>query len=362
MIKYLGSKRTLVPRILDLVNQESGGAPCTVLDLFSGTSRVGQALKRAGHRVIANDHNAYAHVLATCYVQADLERWQDDAAKLVAEFNALAASPGYFTKTFCEDSRFFQPRNGARVDAIRNAIAAKGLEPELEAIMLVSLMEAADRVDSTTGVQMAYLKSWAPRASQELRLRVPELIPRVAHGPCEAHRLEASDAAAKLQADIAYLDPPYNQHSYLSNYHIWETLVTWDHPAAYGVACKREDCRVRKSPFNIRSTFAAAMGRVLASLSAPRLVISFSDEGFITAAGMEQLIRDSLGSEPLAIDVHSTDYKRYVGAQIGIYNPSGEKVGKVSHLRNREFFFVVKRGAAAASAPTAPATARPLEV
>ena len=85
MIKYLGSKRTLVPRILDLVNQESGGEPCTVLDLFSGTSRVGQALKRAGHRVIANDHNAYAHVLATCYVQADLERWQDDAAKLVAE-------------------------------------------------------------------------------------------------------------------------------------------------------------------------------------------------------------------------------------------------------------------------------------
>ncbi|MCX5690674.1 MAG: DNA methyltransferase, partial [Planctomycetota bacterium] len=120
--------------------------------------------------------------------------------------------------------------------------------------------------------------------------------------------------------------------------------------------------RVRKSPFNIRSTFATAMGRVLASLSAPRLVISFSDEGFITAAGMEQLIRDCLGSEPLTIDVHSTDYKRYVGAQIGIYNPSGEKVGKVSHLRNREFFFVVKRGAAAASASTAPATARPLEV
>lgn len=34
------------------------------------------------------------------------------------------------------------------------------------------------------------------------------------------------------------------------------------------------------------------------------------------------------------------DSKRYVGAQIGIYNPDGEKVGKVSHLRNLEYLVV----------------------
>lgn len=60
---------------------------------------------------------------------------------------------------------FFHPKNGERIDAIREAIAAKNLDPELEAILLTSLMEAADRVDFTTGVQMAYLKRWAPRAS-----------------------------------------------------------------------------------------------------------------------------------------------------------------------------------------------------
>ena len=37
------------------------------------------------------------------------------------------------------------------------------------------------------------------------------------------------------------------------------------------------------------------------------------------------------------------DFKRYVGAQIGIYNPRGEKVGVVSHLRNREFLYVASR-------------------
>ena len=35
------------------------------------------------------------------------------------------------------------------------------------------------------------------------------------------------------------------------------------------------------------------------------------------------------------------DFKRYVGAQIGIYNPQGEKVGAISHLRNKEVLFIV---------------------
>ena len=72
MIKYIGSKRLLLPRILDAVR---AAAPpgATVADLFSGTARVGHALKAAGYRVLANDHNAYAHTLATCYVQADAE-------------------------------------------------------------------------------------------------------------------------------------------------------------------------------------------------------------------------------------------------------------------------------------------------
>ncbi len=162
MIKYLGSKRLLVPAISRLV----AALPEVreVLDLFSGTSRVGHALKAQGYRVTANDHNAYAATLARCYVQADRERWYTPAERLVRELNALPGRAGYFTETFCVQSRFFQPSNGERVDAIRDAIADKALPPELEAVLLVSLMEAADRVDSTTGVQMAFLKDWAPRA------------------------------------------------------------------------------------------------------------------------------------------------------------------------------------------------------
>ena len=354
MIKYLGSKRTLLPTILDAVARSlsecslpASHAP-SVLDLFSGTSRVGHALKRAGYRVLANDHNAYAHVLATCYVQADAEDVLDDAAKLVREFNALKGTPGggYFTHTFCERSRYLHPKNGQRVDAIREAIVRKGLEPELEAVMLVSLMEAADRVDSTTGLQMAYLKSWAPRASNLLALRVPDVLPRASAGKGVATCLDALDAARTLEADIAYIDPPYNQHSYLGNYHVWESLVRWDKPEVYGVACKRVDVKERRSPFNSRRECAAVLRKVLEAVRARVIILSFSDEGFITREDLETLLRETRGPAALR-EVIETDYARYVGAKIGIYSPRGEKVGTVGKLRNREMVFVVNRDAGA---------------
>ena len=334
MIKYLGSKRLLVPAILQLVGALPGVS--TVVDLFSGTSRVGHALKGAGYRVVANDHNAYAATLARCYVQADRERLLGPATRLIAELNGLSGVPGWFTDTYCVRSRFFQPQNGARVDTIRDAIATKGLEPELEAVLLVALMEAADRVDSTVGVQMAYLKQWAPRAANPLLLRVPALLAAAPAGRGEAHELDAEAAAQQLSADLFYLDPPYNQHKYLGNYHIWESLVRWDRPETYGVACKRVDVRDRPSAYNQKHGIAPALARVIASARCRYLLVSFSNEGYLDRAALEAML-----TTRGRVRVVEHDFRRYVGAKIGIYNPAGEKVGTVGHTRNQELMFLV---------------------
>jgi adenine-specific DNA-methyltransferase len=353
MIKYLGSKRLLLPQIV----RAASALPDVrrVLDLFSGTSRVGHALKRAGFEVVANDHLAYAATLARCYVQADAERWRDEAERLLRELSLVPPSPGYFTETFCERSRFFQPQNGARVDAIREAIALRALPPELEAIALVSLMEAADRVDSTTGVQMAYLKQWAARAKNPLELRMPAILP----GQGLALELEAEVAAAEVEVDLAYLDPPYNQHRYVGNYHNWETLVRWDKPEVYGVACKSVATREVKSPFNSKRAIREGFRRVIERVRARHLLVSFSDEGYL---GRDELIE--LLATRGAVEVVEIDFKRYVGAQIGIFNPSGERVGKVSHLRNKELLFVVSPDgdAAARAARAVRDEARPRDV
>jgi len=330
MIKYIGSKRVLVPRLLAAVRALPHVH--SVLDLFSGTARVGHALKQTGYRVTANDHLAYAHALACCYVQTDARKLRRPAGRLIAELARVPGRAGYFTETFCVRSRFVHPRNGERVDAIREAIAKWNLPPELEAVLLTSLMEAADRVDSTTGLQMAYLKSWAPRALKALELRMPELLP----GPGTAAQLEAVDAAARFEADVAYLDPPYNQHSYLGNYHVWESLVRWDKPATYGTACKRIQCRAYHSPFNSKRRIHGALRDVLAALRTKWLIVSFNNEGYLSRAQLEELLA-ARGH----VEVAEIDFKRYVGAQIGIYNPHGEKVGRVGHLRNKEYLYLV---------------------
>src|SRR5207247_79042 len=99
-------------------------------------------------------------------------------------------------------------------------------------------------------------------------------------------------------------------------YHVWESLVRWDKPAVYGVACKRIDCRERKSAFNSRAGLREALSRVVASLDAPLLLVSFSDEGYLMRCEMEALL-----SARGRVTVFERDYKRYVGAQIGIHNP-----------------------------------------
>jgi adenine-specific DNA-methyltransferase len=334
MIKYLGSKRVLVPTLLALVAELDGVR--SVLDLFSGTSRVGHALKRAGYRVVANDHNAYAATLARCYIEAD-DTLAPEAERLIAELRRLPGRAGYVTQTFCVESRFFQPKNGERIDAIRARIAELALPPTLEAVLLTSLMEAADRVDSTTGVQMAFLKQWAPRAHNDLELRLPELLPRSPHGPGRARQDEAIDAADE-EVDLAYLDPPYNQHRYHGNYHVWETLVRGDAPETYGVAKKRIDARQRRSPFNSRVDFASALAAVLERVRARHLILSFSDEGFLARPDAEAML-GRLGR----VRVVEREHKRYVGAQIGIFNPAGQKVGEVSHLTNKERIYLVSR-------------------
>ncbi len=336
MIKYIGSKRTLLPSILAVAR--AFPELHSVADVFSGTSRVGHALKRAGLRVVANDHNAYAHCLAQCYVAADLEDVRAPAEQLLRELAALPGRSGWFTQTYCIDARFIQPHNGERVDAIREEIERKGLPPILRAVILTSLMEAADRVDSTCGLQMAYVKQWAPRSYNPLSLRMPDVLPAVAHGPCEALGLDANEAVRRMDVDVAYIDPPYNQHSYLSNYHIWESLVLWDKPEVYGVARKRIDCRERKSEYNSRRHHLTAFEDLVAATRAPLLVVSFNNEGYQSRPELERLLA-SHGQ----VFVVTKDFKRYVGAQIGVYDPGGNKVGQVSHLRNEEYIYLVAR-------------------
>ena len=343
MIKYLGSKRRLVP-VLARICQASGAT--TALDLFTGTTRVAQAFKAHGAHVTAVDSARYAHTFARTYIETDAGATDAGALQAaITHLNGLPGTPGYVTETFSHQARFFQPHNAARIDAVRDAIDSEYAGSPLYPLLLTSLIEAADRVDSTTGVQMAYVKQWAPRSAKPLQLRVPELL----EGPGRAIQGDAVELTSPSAAgsglghfDLAYLDPPYNQHRYFTNYHVWETLVAWDAPEAYGVARKRVDARdpSTHSAFNSKRAMPEALAAVVQSVDCDLLVLSYNNESWLGLEELTAMCTDGGRSGRRHVATLAFDSARYVGARIGIFDPSGRKVGRVGHLSNKELLVI----------------------
>lgn len=332
MIKYLGSKRALMPVLETLFTASKAK---TAVDLFTGTTRVAAAMKQLGIEVTAVDTASYSEVFSKTFIEFDAKVTDlRELADAVKSLNELSGSGGYFTEVFCEKALYFQPKNGQRIDAIRSAIESDYKQSWMYFPLLSSLLIAADKVDSTTGVQMAYLKTWSRRSFLELELQVPELLT----GGGRSIRGDALEQVPNLGPfDLAYLDPPYNQHRYFGNYHIWETLVRWDQPEYYGIANKRIDTRSKdnKSAFNSKLTLPAALATLIARLDTKTLVLSYNNESWLSRRELTDMC-----SKFETVEILDFDSKRYVGSQIGGYNQSGRLVGKPGAHRNLEHIVI----------------------
>ena len=127
--------------------------------------------------------------------------------------------------------------------------------------------------------------------------------------------------------------------------------MAWDAPEAYGVARKRIDSRdaSTRSAFNSKRTMPDALASVVGAVDSELLVLSYNDESWLTLEALE-----SMCAVRGAVTTLAFDSARYVGARIGIFDPSGRKVGQVGHLSNRELLVIageratVRRVAAAA--------------
>ena len=98
MIKYLGSKRVLADAIAAAAT-ELGARSAS--DLFAGTTRVGQALRRSGIEVLSNDTAAYSEAFGTAYVAAGTGVHRLRIRRLLCHLRDLSPVDGYVTETFC---------------------------------------------------------------------------------------------------------------------------------------------------------------------------------------------------------------------------------------------------------------------
>jgi adenine-specific DNA-methyltransferase len=357
-IKYAGSKLKLLPYILQLVQKVK---PHTVLDGFSGTTRVSQALSQSGHRVIANDLSAWSEVFGKCYLLN--EHSAAHYQPLIDHLNALPGKDGWFTENYggepnggCSVSddglkKPWQKHNTRRLDSIREEIDRLTLSDVERSVLLTSLILALDEVESTLGHFASYLNDWSPRSYNKLHLQVPCLLPRLeAHS---VHRGDIFDLLPHVEADLAYFDPPYGSNNekmppsrvrYSAYYHLWTTVCLNDKPPIFGKVKRRADTsdKVTCSPFEEfrksesgRFIAVEAIERLLKAAQARHIILSYSSGGRATAEELNEVIA-SVGQ---VLEVLEVDYRKNVMAGMRWTN---EWIAE-AELPNREFLFLIEK-------------------
>ena len=137
-------------------------------------------------------------------------------------------------------------------------------------------------------------------------------VPVLSRFECEVQvfREDANTLAERLGSlDIAYLDPPYNQHPYGSNYFMLNLLVSYMRPENVS---KVSGIPVdwRRSDYNVRSLALPRLRQLVHSIDAKFLLISFNNEGFITPEDMVALLQE-LGR----VEVMELPYNTFRGSR-----------------------------------------------
>ncbi len=357
-IKYAGSKLKLLPHILQLVKKADAK---TILDGFSGTTRVSQALANSGYRVICNDIAVWSEVFGTCFLTND--KRPESYAPLIEHLNSLRPIDGWFTENYgglpnggCSIQadglkKPWQIHNTRKLDAIREEIERLSL-PKLErAVALTSLMLALDEVDSTVGHFVSYLKGWSPRSYNQLILKVPHVF--VGEGQHRVFRRDVFELLPSVSADLAYFDPPYGSNNekmppsrvrYSSYYHLWTTICLHDRPALVGKSRRRSDTSdvVSTSVFEEfrrngsgRFVSTEAIERLLRLTNARWIILSYSSGGRATADELNEVL-SNVGE---IVEIVEVDYKRNVMTEMKWTNEWACDSGQP----HREFLFLLKK-------------------
>jgi len=316
-VKYIGSKRTLIRYILDVVKHVPIGH---MLDPFTGTTRVAQAFRKAGWEVHTSDLAWASEAYANLFLKTTPEEL-GILRERVDQLNALEGVEDWITQSYCDIIanggvvRMWKPKNGRKADAIRNKIDEWDLTPHIKQCLIAILILAMDAVDSSVGVQQAYLKDWAIRADNDLILVVPEGIEQ---GLVGTHIVGDCTAIAWPNATLAYLDPPYSAHSYATYYHIWDSIARWDKPVV-GLKTNRRLDRIAgtfdanmKSEWNSKKTALTAFEKLLDHLPVQYILLSYSDESLLK---LDQLV--PLFTKYKKYEITEVDYKRNIMSRIG---------------------------------------------
>ena len=336
LITYIGNKRALLGRIgpiVERVKRRLGKDRLRVFDVFSGSGVVSRYFKAHASALISNDIEDYAAVIARCYLQnrsaVDLHALSDvvDDINHRVEFDAFP--PGFIQDLYApkdenritkHDRVFYTRDNARRLDAYRRLIG--DAPPEMRDLLLAPLLSKASVHSNTAGIFKGFYKNRQTGIGQfggtgsdalsRIKGKIVLEPPVMSRFECdwEASQEDANDAARRvLDLDLAYLDPPYNQHPYGSNYFMLNLLVRYERPERVS-RVSGIPTRWRRSGYNVKAKSLPLMRDLLHVLDARFILVSFNDEGFVSPPNMRALLED-IGT----VEVIETPYNAFRGSR-----------------------------------------------
>ena len=340
LIPYIGNKR----KLLDLIHQaisETKIENGTFVDLFSGSTVVSRFAKKLGFRVLSNDWEPYSEQIAKGTIVLnkipEFEKLggHENVFKILNDVEPLE---DYVSRHLCpsddnnldheKDRLFFMRKNGMKIDAMRELISnwvdSDMISDTEFSYIMASFMYSVSYVSNTSGVFKGFHKGWGGsngtaqyRICSDIKLR-----PAIIYDNGQDNISSREDAGLLVDnlsellgdvPDIVYLDPPYNQHPYGSNYHVLNSIVLWDKPnfpekITRGTkSAIRLDWRSeRRSAYNSKIKAVEEFDDLIRKINCRYILTSYSTEGNIPLQKMMKI----LGSKG-SLSVVKREYVRY---------------------------------------------------
>lgn len=314
-MRFIGNKESIVEQIDSFIaSRIISNKRLTLFDAFCGTGSVSDRLKDR-YDIVINDNLKWATVYTSGRLYAPICNFKKLGLDPFAFLNQnYEEFQGFIYKTYAptESSRmYFTPENAARIDYFRKQIEDwyNGdllSEPEYM-FLLASLIESVSKVSNTAGVYGAFLKKWDGRALKPIEFIKPAYN-ACALGNITIYNDKIEDIITDVECDILYLDPPYTQNQYGTQYHLLETLILNDCPSVSKVTGSRPVMPMR-SDWSKEYKVNILFDRIIANTKARYIVLSYNNDGFMSKEYIEAVMKRY--GKPETYCCKKISYKKY---------------------------------------------------
>jgi len=204
--------------------------------------------------------------------------------------------------------QYFSDENGKKIDTIRTQIEkwkkSKKIDDDLYYFLLASLIESADKVANTASVYGAFLKHIKKQASQKLVLESADFMEN--DNFHKVYKDDSNNLIKKIEGDILYLDPPYNQRQYSANYHLLNTIALYDSFVPQGKTGLRE---YNRSKYSQRNEVAKSFEELIKNANFKYIFLSYNNEGLMSEDEVKNIMKKYAKNGNY--DLRTKEYQRF---------------------------------------------------